>query len=236
MQAERVSLLNNAERYAILDRAMRGDMRGARDLKSVFEERAILTAGPRWMNQSFLQAIPPGAIASLGASSTAILTFGLVPPPGSALTPTQAAVLNIQGSSRMEGKRFTVRASGRVTFGTTSTPTINFGMYSGTSLTSTNNTLLGALGSAASQTVSTTVPFSYQADLQGDSTSGIVQGKFGMIINNIVTADAQITSNSNAGLTGVNFASEPALQFVFAVTFGVSDVKNLAVLDEFGYF
>jgi hypothetical protein len=225
MQGTQMREMSNMERYAILDRLLRGPE----------AERKMRYGGPRWKNLNSLQAIPAGTIGSVGASSTAILTFPLVPPPGASVTPTQAAVLNVQGSSRMEGKRFTIRASGRATFGSTANPTLNLGLYSGTSLISTNNTLVGALGSAASQTVSTTVPFSYEATLQGDSTSGIVQGTFAMMINNTITAASQITANSNAGLTGVNFASEPALQFVFAVTFGVSDAKNLAVLDEFLY-
>jgi hypothetical protein len=222
----RIGRMSDAEHAAILMRALRESDRR-------MQAPALRIGGPRWKGLNILQSIPAGTIGSVGASSTAILTFPLIAPPGG--TVTQAAVLNVQGSSRMEGRRFTIRASGRATFGSTADPTLNLGLYQGTSLTSTNNTLVGALGSAASQTISTTVPFSYEATLQGDSTSGIVQGTFGMFINNTITAASQITANSDAGLTGVNFASEPALQFVFAVTFGVSDAKNLAVLDEFLY-
>jgi hypothetical protein len=232
MQGTQMREMSNAERYAILDRLLRRGEAGPLRFIHAVPNRF---GGPRWKNLNSLQAIPPGTIGTIGASSTAILTFPLSSPPGGPAVPTQAAVLNIQGSSRMEGKRFIIRASGRATFGTTSSPTLNLGLYSGTSLTSTSNTLVGALASAASQTISTTVPFSYEAILQGDSTSGIVQGTFGMMINNTITAAAAITANSSAGLSGVNFASEPALQFVFAVTFGVSDTKNLAVLDEFLY-
>lgn len=165
---------------------------------------------------------PNGAPATIGGTGTTAKVFN------QANNSANAFTLVAPGSYRLEGQQFAIRAGGRLYVHGTS-PTVNIVLQSGTSLTSTSNTTIATLGSAQSLTTATNYPWFVEAILQGDSTSGDVQGAFRIGINNTISAWAAL---SNA-LTSTNFATEPPLQFVVGITFSVSDSANLGVLDQF---
>jgi hypothetical protein len=153
---------------------------------------------------------------------------------GASLSPTTgtpAAILNVPGAGVYEGRQFEVNASGYIYAHGTS-PTINFGLYNGTSLTvGSDGTAISTLASAQSLTTAATYPFAYNAILQGDSVSGVVQVVNAKFVCNGVGAIASLT---NTALTGVNFlTSSPALNLVFGIEFTVSDALNKAALMEF---
>lgn len=153
-------------------------------------------------------------------------------------TSAAPATINIPGNGEWEGQPFTVHAAGNLYIHGTS-PTINFVLQNGTSLTATSNTTF-ATATATSLTTAATYPFTVSASLQGDSTSGIVQ-----ISNITMYCDgATLTSPVGTSLTGIKFATtsgtdgypqgnSPAISIVFGVTFAVSDALNKASLMSF---
>lgn len=139
------------------------------------------------------------------------------------LSPATLALVQAQN-----GQQVTVKASGTLFVHGTS-PTINFLLQNGTSLTAGSNTTFATLTSVASLTTATQYPFAVKVTLQGDSVSGIVQVVDAEIVCNGVSGAATKTS-----LTGINFAGPgAAANVVFGVTFGVSDALNTASLLQF---
>lgn len=144
------------------------------------------------------------------------------------VSPAIAAILSVPGSGRLEGQQFIVRAGGRLFVHGTS-PTVNFGIYAGTSLTvGSDGTALTTLASAQSLTTNATYPWAIELLLEGDSTSGIIQVMSSKIVCNGVSG-----SPTNTDLTSQSFAGEPALSLVCGVDFTVADSADYAVLDQF---
>jgi len=139
----------------------------------------------------------------------------------------------------LEGIQFNVKASGWV-FVNGTTPTVQFNLYSGTSLTPGSDTAVSALpGTPATLTTNAFYPFAFTATFQGDSNSGILQGAAKLMLNNVLTAEAAVTA-----LTGIAFGTAfnaanpaatqgPAVNLVAGITFGVSNAANLAQLNQF---
>lgn len=151
-----------------------------------------------------------------------------------------AAILPVPGSGRLEGQQFIVRAGGNLYVHGTS-PTINFLLQSGNSLTSGNNTTIATLASAQNLAAGAAYPWALEVRLQGDSTSGIVQVCSASFVCNGVSGTVTGTD-----LTGINLASqvaltnglpttsdEPAIQLVAGIIFGVSEAANYANLNQF---
>jgi len=164
----------------------------------------------------------------------------------SLLSSTAAASLVIPASGEYEGREIVIRAAGKLyVHGTT--PTINFVLQSGTSLTAASNTTVATLAAAASLTTAHTYPFAFQAVLQGDSTSGIVQVVEADFACNGAVQTVEGTGITATSLTGINFlAGGPtgivlagngnggaAINLVFGLTWAVSDAANTASLDQF---
>lgn len=174
----------------------------------------------------------PSTIGVPGTTSTAFQVFPALLGPGFQVAPTEAAVLTVPANGVYEGQPMTVHAAGNIhVHGTT--PTINFALYSGNSLTPANEivtTPISTLASAQSLTTGATYPWSYVATLQGDSGSGVVQVQTANFTCNGVSG-----SLTNTDLTGVSFIAggAPALQLCFAMKFVVGDALNVANLMSF---
>jgi hypothetical protein len=124
---------------------------------------------------------------------------------------TQApCVIGIPGNVVLEGKSFVVRAEGNL-YSAGATTTANFTLLGGlsipaTPLTAANWTTVKA-GTAA--TVNTTwAPWWMDARLIYDSQSGLLQGTFQQVVNNVLTATVAIAGV----LTGLNGTNLPVVQ------------------------
>jgi len=147
--------------------------------------------------------------------------------------------LNVPGEFILEGQQFTIRASGWV-YVAGSTPNIQVGLFSGTSLTSSSDTAITELpATAATLTTSNYYPWALEVRLQGDSNSGILQGIANLMLDNVFTSSSAITA-----LTGISFgnslgsgvgsgSSTPPVQLAVGINFGVSNAANLAQLAQF---
>lgn len=168
------------------------------------------------------------SVPRIFGASPALLTTN-----GGSLPTTAPCSLTAPGSGRVEGKLFRVVASGWVTTGAalTVTPYMLAAVTlpaAASQLTVSSYTTIAdptgvAIGSA------TTVPWSMELVLEGDSVSGILQGTCNTLINNTYTASTALAST----LTSVNFSTEPAFYVVPAFLFGTSNASNLVTLDNF---
>lgn len=161
--------------------------------------------------------------------------------------PTQACVLNVPGTGRLEQRKFSVRASG---FATTAAATTTFlasffiaKLLPATSLVPASWAAVMCAGTA--RVINTaTVPWWLEATIEFDSVGGKMGGIFNQMANNLFDASAAITGT----LTGLNGTGMPAVQpgpvtvqpaepvFVIgcAATFGVNaSAANIANLAHF---
>ncbi len=159
-------------------------------------------------------------------SNTAITTAQIFAIYANQAATTTPVLVTLPGSLRFDGKPFRLRASGWATVGGTS-PTLNVTLYEGSSLTPGSNTVLAALGSAQAVTTAASYPWAIEAVLQGDSKSKILQGRFSVTLDNVVSAWAALTNAP----TSIDLLTEGSLQFCVGVTFGVANAANLAQLD-----
>jgi len=148
---------------------------------------------------------------------------GFSPPTGI----SHAAV--VYTSSSTEGQQFTILAAGNLYVHGTS-PTVLFGLYKGSSLTSTSNTLVAACA-ATSLTTAASYPFSLSIKGQGDANSGLIQfGSANLLLNGVaVTFTVQA---SGIPLTAQDLLLN-SVPFCLGVQFGPSDTLNKANLQQF---
>jgi hypothetical protein len=150
--------------------------------------------------------------------------FGVGSPAASA--PYAPAVVTIPGTGQFEQQKISLVAGGYLyVHGTT--PTVNFVVQNGTSLTATSNTTVATLTSVQTLTTANFYPWSVTLSLQGDANSGVLQVFSATIACNGVSGTATLTD-----LTGVNLTTT-ALNFVVGITFGVSDALNVGALSQF---
>ena len=189
---------------------------------------------------------------TVGGTGTSELMF---PAPANNFTSGVApvaypAILPIPANGQFEQQRFTVFASGKVTLGSTSSPTLLWKMYNGTSMTaSSNGTAILASSTLSGLTVSKTYPWAWIADFQGDSTSGILQAISSTLwVNNATSGTVTLTGTtsginfqaygpvnlSGPGYTQTNQYSTNALNLCISFTFGVSSASNKCFLTQFG--
>lgn len=142
-------------------------------------------------------------------------------------------LLTAPGSARLEGRSFTIRASGYVTAAAgTYTSVVSAIVYGGTTLAApgSGNAIFTATSATAivqSGTVAASIPWQVEVVLEGDSVSGKLQGRGVGSVNNALQALAAIAQAP----TSVNFATEPPLSFAAGVT--VASNATAAVLDSF---
>lgn len=179
----------------------------------------------------------PAAAASLPVNASQPVVPGqLVGGPAAMLIPANGSY---------EGQPFSLQMSGTVTVGTTASPTINFVIQNGSSLTASSNTTIATLTAAFSATISTSYDFNVILTLQGDSKTGKLVASPALSAAQINGANEALTLTALSGIsflanasTGQNpifqgNASPIALSLVCGVTFGVSDAANSASLMSF---
>jgi hypothetical protein len=162
-------------------------------------------------------------------NNAAITTNQIFPNPASLVTQpaSQAAVLAVPGSGRLNGKYFEVWVSGIIVAAASMNVTPI--LYSGTSLTPGSNTII-ATGTAFATGAAITTNFWCKYFLEGDSTSGFLQGTQSQQVNNVLVAP---TATGVTKLTAQNFTTiDPALNLVFGLTFSVAGA-NSATLTQF---
>lgn len=140
--------------------------------------------------------------------------------------------MTVPGSNRLNGQYFTVNAAGNFEVGAGGTcPTVTIALYAnkGTVTSPSYTTLATTTAITAQNLTGTFYPWYLQVSLQGDSGSGIVQGKF----NYQVDATASVSNTLTNNLSGINFATEPPFGLVIGITFSVSETGNSANLYQF---
>ncbi|HEY2351061.1 MAG TPA: hypothetical protein VGH83_01040 [Candidatus Acidoferrum sp.] len=155
-----------------------------------------------------------------------------------------ACAISAPGKLALEAKRFTVRAEGNAQ--TSGAFTVKASIYGIVNTLPTAPLTPGSwtlLGSGTARTVSTAwSPWWIQCDLIYDSNSGLLQGIFSQMLNNLFDTGAAITNQ----LTGINGSNIPILQgattvqpfdptvwFAAALTFGTASATNVGNLSNF---
>jgi hypothetical protein len=137
-----------------------------------------------------------------------------------------AALCIIPGTGQFEQQAIAVNASGFVFVHGTS-PTLNFVFQSGSSLTASSNTTMATLASAQSLSTGAYYPWAFNARIQADALSGVMQIYGGTFACNGVSGSLTLTDITTVNLTTTNY------KFVMGVTFGVSDALNVGALGSF---
>ncbi|HEV1286523.1 MAG TPA: hypothetical protein VNU44_14475 [Bryobacteraceae bacterium] len=146
------------------------------------------------------------------------------------------------GSSRLEQIPFRVKASGWVkipagTFTATLVAAL-YGVAGAAAWTAASGNQIAAstsLSITQSGTTAVVIPFEIEVLCEGDSTSGILQGLMQDIVNNV-----KDSTNNGAVLThnptGVNFATEPPLQFAAGVTLTNAQTTAIVNMNQGSFF
>jgi hypothetical protein len=151
--------------------------------------------------------------------------------------------LNAPGTARLNGQPFRVRLAGLVVLAAgTYTATVQPLLYSSTySATSpfTAATAAQAIYSAAAISVTQAsasaknVPFSVEAYIEGDSTSGLVVASILGLVNNGAVQGATAPVAGVNLPTSINFSTEPPLQFAAGVTLSNAGTGTVSSLSAF---
>lgn len=129
-------------------------------------------------------------------------------------------IMNAPGSGRLNGQQFYLQASG-IAFGGpgTYTATIQPILYGDASLaTVTTKPLFSATAGTLAYTGTTggAIPWSVWAQLEGDTTSGLLFGA----IQSQVGATFKTETVSVATVSAINFNTEPPVKFALGITTG----------------
>lgn len=191
-----------------------------------------------------LASVNPQTVGGLGTTAK---IFQIAPQAfsPSGVGPSGAVTLGAPGDGRLNGRKFTVRASGDA-FVHGTTPTLQIQLLA--AIPGGANVVL-AQSTAQTLTTNATYPWYLECDLQGTTASGILQGMFDDEIDNIVDRRVALTNT----LTSVNFGTsavvysnttgvasiagnpgvEPCINFQVALLWSVTDALNLGTLYEF---
>jgi hypothetical protein len=136
--------------------------------------------------------------------------------------------LSAPGSNRLNGQSFRVKASGYVTLTAgTFTSSVQPLLYASTSSGFTASAAAAIYSASAiaitvSSATAKQIPFSIEALLEGDSTSGLLNGSVTGLLNNGAQQGATAPVAIVNAPTSINFATEPPLQFAMSVAVGVT--------------
>lgn len=122
----------------------------------------------------------------------------------------------------VDGRQFKVRVVGLVTVAASSTFQVS--LYSGSSSTSSSDTLI-SISASYTITTASTINFIFENNLLWDSTSSHLNGWFYSDVNNVFTGAAAITAITNLSVTN--------LQFIPSFAFGTSNAGNTVTVKEF---
>jgi hypothetical protein len=172
----------------------------------------------------------PGAAGFLSGTSGVNSGVSSNNLPNTPSATSNAGGLQVPGFAVLNGQVFSATAAGNIylhTSGSGVTGTV--GMYLSTQLpnqTPTYQTLVAL--TVTNPTAATYLPWFLNMQMQGDTSSGMLQLIESGAINGVVTVPTQVTA-----LTGINFSSNPAFTLVVGVTFNTSDSLNSANLYQF---
>ena len=141
-------------------------------------------------------------------------------------TGTPAGSVIIPGNGVYEQQQIDLRASGFVFIHGTS-PTINFLLQKGTSLTYSSNTTVATLASAQSLTTANYYPWYLTVKMQSDALSGVMQFQNATFSCNGTSGTVTLTD-----LTGINLTTTN-VNFVLGIVFGVTDALNVGGCAQF---
>jgi hypothetical protein len=159
--------------------------------------------------------------------------------------PAVPTVLGVLGTGRLEQKKFTLRASGRVLTGATATviPTLYVAAaIPAVPFTAANWTLLCAGGAVSLASLS--AAWEIEADVVFESLGGTMEGRFTAMTGGTLTATAALT-NVLTGLNGTSetitqepsgtvvVAAEPVFYVACGLTFSVANAGNIGYLGDF---
>jgi hypothetical protein len=129
-----------------------------------------------------------------------------------------------------EGIQSVIKASGNFYLHGAS-PTILLKLFKGTSLTSTNDTLVASCTAISGLTTAAYYPFALNITLQGDANSGLIQGYSATLTVNGASETFTVAS-SGIPLSAQDLLTT-AVPFCLGVQFGVTDALNAAYLQQF---
>jgi hypothetical protein len=142
--------------------------------------------------------------------------------------PPPCAQVYLPGTGQYEQQQISISAGGYL-FVHGASPTVNFVLQQGKSLTATSNTTVATLASAQSLTTAAYYPWAVSVKFLADALSGIMQFFSASMVCNGVSGTVTLTD-----LTGVNLTTT-GLPFVIGITFGVSDALNVGALSQFTF-
>lgn len=164
--------------------------------------------------------------------------------PGVIQLPDQGAVPSMWDMSLNTGMPFMIRGRGIITTGASTN--ITFKLYqvpsaiitAGTALTLTNDQVVFATTARAVN--STTATFTFECEnMQWNSVTRILQGRFTDTINNLTDAIAATTAVTTAAATSgqvptgqATFAADQELNFIVSATSSAGNAANIVTLQE----
>ena len=170
------------------------------------------------MSSRQITAAPAAGI--LNAASTAAQVFVQMS------NANLAALVAVPGSKRLEGRKFNCRATGVCTTSGAAV-TVQPLLAVGSSPNIANDTIIAQ--PAATTVATTSCPWTIEASLTFDSTSGKLTGQFTSNVNNAVGAPAALATV----ITGLNGATDPVFNLIVGITFSTASTGNIATLTEF---
>lgn len=196
-----------------------------------------------------LNGFTAGGTSIIGGTGTVTKIFPALVFPNAGLNSVTVSTpgpcsLPVPANGQFEGRRFIVKAGGRIFIHGTS-PTLNWFMYNGTSMTAANDgTALVTTASALSGlTTNKTYPWTWETVFQGDSTSGILQAVSSVLwVNNATGGTITLTgiasgvnflANGPTGLVPSGYAVANAMNLIIGIQFTVSDALNAGYMNQF---
>jgi hypothetical protein len=138
---------------------------------------------------------------------------------------TLPGTVTVPGTGQYEQEQLVFTATGFLFVHGTS-PTVNFVIQSGTSLTAASNTTVATLTSAQSLTTGAYYPWALSLKGSCDALSGIFQFFSATFVCNGVSGATTLTSLTSQNLTTTN------VNFVLGITFGVTDALNVGGISQ----
>lgn len=184
---------------------------------------------------------------TVGGTGIGTKYFPTVPGASIGVASTNNGYLLVPANNVVNGQRMAVRATGNFAVGdiTGACPTVTIGLYpvtftGGLSTASIGATAIISQVSTLQANINALYPWALNADLSGDTGSGLVQALSGSIVCDGVAGS--FSAALVTGLTKINFAPGSTLPasgqvapfgLVVGVTFSISEAGNTANMYQF---
>jgi hypothetical protein len=147
---------------------------------------------------------------------------------------TGSGQLAVPGDNQLNGQRFNITAAGDFEVGSGGAcPSVTIDLVANTgTVPAPVWTIIASTGAVTTQSLTGVFyPWYISADVQGTTASGIIQGTFSAVVDNVL-------QNSTpkvilATLSGLNFFNNPVFGLAVRVTFSVSESGNSANMYQF---